>query len=337
MRKVTKGCLITALVFFVLSIGCFVAAGIVGGNPFKYVKDFIRNGGWKGYEHYGADFDKGYDLEDFELLEEYDGNDVEHLSMNIGRGAVVVREAAGDSCKVWLDEDSDADDLEISMDNNILRIQDSTYHKSGKVNISFWGFNVMDWVPTLDSVHVIIELPKKEYESITGDIQIGALKIYDLQAKTLNIQVEAGVTYGEGVWESDNVELAVDMGSIVIEDMTADKCSMDVEMGEIHAESAKANTLTANVNMGSLLFDRVHAADLTADCDMGSIDMRLVGKREDYFITHETDMGSIDIEGGKKKRYSDAPNEVDLNCDMGSIDVSFLNEEPEQNDVNNEL
>lgn len=327
MRKSTKICLITALVFFVISIGCMITGSVIGENPFQIAKK-IWNGGldWSiASEQYDEQFDKDYDLSKFTLLKECDASGIDDLQVRAGRGTVVVKAVSGESCRVWINEEKHSDAVTVSEESGTLNIVDKEYGKLfGKKSLFK---NVWTQIKDHDMQNIVVEIPDKLWKTIDTEVQCGAVKIYDLKSEKLNVNVEAGNAYGCGLQVCTEAALNVDMGNVVWEDIQSRKVTLNVEMGNLQVKTALADMLQAVCDMGRMEFESVHAQSMTADCSMGNMDIGLTGRKEDYFISYDSSMGSVDIEGGHAKRNSQADNEIDLTCDMGNINVSFLGKE----------
>lgn len=326
MKKVTKVFLLIALNLFGLSVACFVGAAVLGDAPVQIIKQLAANGSLTLGEGFSSDFDQAYDMQNFSLLKEVEAEQINKLRVNVGSGAVVLKETTGEACKVWIDEESLAEELQVFVKENCMTLQDTTYNEELSMELGFWKDFFIDRLED-NMIKVIVEMPQKEYQELTCNIQVGLVKLYDLEVKNLNIDVAMGAAYGEGMQTAETVILNADMGMIDFKKIFAGKCNINVEMGEIMIHWLEADKLLADVEMGDLTFERVHAASIEGDCEMGDMSLKLAGKEEDYFIDSNAEMGDINIEGERKRRYSDALNEVELDCEMGDITISFLNEE----------
>ncbi len=106
------------------------------------------------------------------------------------------------------------------------------------------------------------------------------------------------------------VEMELDMGSIELEGVKADKMTLEANMGSIALKNCESEELNMDADMGSISLTDVEFTKGSFDADMGAIDLIRVG-----FGSAECNagMGSIDVQGSFQ--------ELEADCSMGSIDV----------------
>ncbi len=320
MKRFTKICLIIAMILGIVSIGCFIIGGILGAdliNTFEAAFD---------PEDYSIDFDKEYDMEEFTLKKQFEADEIQSLSIDMDFGTVVIRTVSSDACRVLVAEGSYADTLTVSSsDSGLLKIEETVLHKHFGFSFSIFGLSSFLKHGNLQYIgtRIIVELPEKTYHRIEGTIDFGAMKFYDLDSEQMNLEVDAGVIYSEGTLKGDNIEVRIGMGNASIDTLECEKSFLSADIGKLDIKSVTAKTLELDANMGNIDLNRAKAETLTADCDMGNITMGLVGKPEEYDISYDVDMGNVDIEDYDRSK-GNALYKVDLNCEMGDIDVTFL-------------
>ena len=164
-----------------------------------------------------------------------------------------------------------------------------------------------------------------------------------LKGNTLCIKGVRGTALGNGGQEC-RISLAVPKGTSFQEielslgagqvsgktELSAERMKIELGAGEITLSGLTAEEFEAEVGMGALT---VHAdIQKTADveCAMGSIAMFLAGAKTDYNYQVEAAAGEVNIGGqsisgvaGEWNISNDAPRDINVECAMGSIAISF--------------
>lgn len=144
------------------------------------------------------------------------------------------------------------------------------------------------------------------------------------------IEVGAGYMHFVGLY-ADKVFLEVGAGQIDICQADVEKLDVTVGAGYIWMTDMQVKKLDAEIGLGGLTMEgSVHEkADL--DCSMGNIDLVLAGKEEDFNYKLEGAMGNIDLGdnsygglGTEKDINNHASKEIDVECSMGNITISFM-------------
>lgn len=340
MKKFTKGCLVISLVMFFLAIGCFVTAFIVGENPITTVKNVVT-ALESGLGDYTSEFDEGYQMEDFELLAEFDEATVNDVELQMGAGTVVVKCVTGDACRVWMDDRDAPDEYEVEAyeEDGGLHVVDSYYNQIDIEDLfsdsSFSGHSLKALLKgdlkellkgnlqNQTGVKIVIELPKKQMHTFKADLQLGAMKLYDVTAMEMNLQSAAGAIYGEGCISGNEVTVNVGMGEAKVNKLQCDNADFRVGMGNAEISTIDTKQLNVAVDMGNLDLKKVSSAQTEAFCDMGNITIEFVGNPEDYAISSDVDMGDISLDGYHHADTHHATHKANLKCEMGTIDVTF--------------
>lgn len=131
--------------------------------------------------------------------------------------------------------------------------------------------------------------------------------------------------------EFDKIEFALGAGQISSETgLQVGKLEIELGAGQITLDSVMTNTLDAEVGMGSLEFAGDIRKKAEVECAMGSVQLELAGKETDFDYKLEVAAGEISIGdssyagiAGEKYIDNSADKEIDIECAMGSIDISF--------------
>ena len=139
----------------------------------------------------------------------------------------------------------------------------------------------------------------------SGDIQIetdnGAIKLGFMQANALKAETDNGEVSLSDCSVAQTVSLESDNGAIVL-------------TGEL-----KANEFIVETNNGAIGGSGVIQANkITLSTDLGNVSAKLSGKKSDYTITVERDLGNTNIHsqtGGEKI--------LSVSSDLGNIQIDF--------------
>ncbi|MCM1091260.1 MAG: DUF4097 domain-containing protein [Butyrivibrio sp.] len=131
--------------------------------------------------------------------------------------------------------------------------------------------------------------------------------------------------------EFDKVELSMGAGEIGAEtNLKVRNLEIELGAGDITLESVTVNTLDAEIGMGALELSGDIGKKAEVECAMGSVELELVGDETDYnyqlaAAAGEINIGNRSFGGMAGETYIDnnAAKEIDIECAMGSIDISF--------------
>lgn len=168
---------------------------------------------------------------------------------------------------------------------------------------SRWGHNY--------AAELTISIPEKEYKKLIVNMEAGEMTIENMTAEKAEIEVGAGQLYLNYL----NV---------------ADTCKMKVEAGHLQVDSLYAKNLEVNCEVGSIESYETNVTKGNLTCEMGSITMYMKDSESNYNYTVKSEMGSVTVGGDsytglQKKRSVDngADRNLDMNCEMGSIELYF--------------
>lgn len=135
----------------------------------------------------------------------------------------------------------------------------------------------------------------------------------DSSFRELELEVDAGTVTVAGTLQAENVSVIVGAGEFTgTGGIVARECEVEVGAGEIDLEG-------------------IDAENISGECGVGSLTLGLMGSEKDYNYSLECGIGDITIGGesysglGREKDIQNpgAARELDLECGMGEIDVSF--------------
>ncbi|MCM1570240.1 MAG: DUF4097 domain-containing protein [Roseburia sp.] len=326
MKKFMKGCAITALIFVVVGVALAMIAGPVSGG--QRIREIVNRvtGGWlrvdigddiedwgigvgdRIWENIvGADvfydvdeksnlFDKSLEILTGTIDKRSLGNDIRDLDIDVGGCSFEAKKSEDDS--FWL-EASSIGRLQCYVKDGTLHIK-STRTGKGKVSLGM-----------IRASKITLYVPADfTFDEVSIELGAGELSFDDLS--------------------SYEVDLEVGAGQIQMKNLKADEMDVQVGMGEIVMQNMQAGTLQAEVGMGNLEMEGAISKGADLECAMGNIDLKIDGAKEDFDYTLECSMGNIYMDGdefsglSQKRQISNGANKnMDIECSMGNIDISF--------------
>ena len=186
----------------------------------------------------------------------------------------------------------------------------------------------------------------EDVKSLDIDMDAGMLKVVKGKGKEIkvittskNSEVETALEDGTLII-SENFHAAywgdgVHRLQVVIEvpeQLELEELSVEVGAGDIDIKEGLLTTAYArlDVDAGNLDFAGEVKGDLDANCNVGNMELKLTGEQQDYNYSLSCGVGSIkagDISVAGLGRDDEIDNgadyDMDINCDVGNVDVIF--------------
>lgn len=342
MKKFTKGCLLTALVIFVL--GCVVCgvSGLLGG--FRQLENISETTGIPFRYHRGADgsvefgfFDsQGNDwtIGTEEVLETIESgapdsekqlaltaDTLRNLEVDLEGCALAVRESEDEH--VWLAVEGSGREVHYAVENGDTLVIDTPDP-------------ILNWPGLQGAVNktvVYLALPKDaELDAIELECGAGKIDMSDLKADSIDIELGAGACSLEAL-TARTVVLSVGAGEASVGTLTAKETELEVGAGELVIEAIRNDgILDLDIGMGNAEINGIITGEMDLDCSMGNVTMKLAGSEEDYLYTIDCAMGNVTVGDNVyasfvgEKQWGNGENCFDIDCSMGSVTIIF--EEP---------
>ncbi|MDE6846866.1 MAG: DUF4097 domain-containing protein [Lachnospiraceae bacterium] len=358
MSKFTKGCLLTALVTFI--IGCLICGvgALLGGFrlldgmdiqgitgiPFhfhRYENGGIQYGfGWD--DDWDNDWDDDWDNDwnddvDWSAYEKWnsikDSDDkikldltadtLRDLDIELGACELHIMESSDEY--VWLDISGNTKYFRYLVeDGDTLQM----VHRTGR---GFWNWSTGKINTT---TKVYLYLPEGAMPN-NAEIEIGAgsMESIGLQAHEMNLEVGAGLCEIGGLTSVDSLELMVGAGRINIESLTAGKMDMDVGAGELCINDAEVDgDADLELGVGSVELNGLFSGNMNVDCGMGNVTLYLQDAEEDHNYEIDCAMGNVNLGSrsytglaDEKTIFNGSSSTYEIECSMGSVNINFAN------------
>lgn len=324
MRKFTKGCLLTALVIFVLGCLFCVAGGVLGG--FRQLEDigesysenkreYLENG-WNSIQSEGKTEKTQIDLT---------GVSLRNMKVDMGVCGLYVQES--DDEHVWIAVDGDEHSVYYTIENgDTLRVENS--HGSNYLSFDFWPFT--RYRNTTGRMAVYLFLPKDlALDELYMDFGAGKIETALLQAKNIELECGAGEFHVDEM-KADTAYLSVGAGEAVIDRLTAGEAQLEVGAGDLTVQNIEiSDNLDLSIGMGNAEINGSITGDVDVETDMGSLMMNLTGSKDDYTYNVDCSMGDVTVGDRSYAGFSDyvewgsGSRAFDIECSMGDVTIRF--------------
>lgn len=362
MKKFTKGCLMTALVLFLVGLVLSVVCGLLGG--FRQLSEM---GGWhtiplSWYRDVAGDWrigfwrSTGYDRNNLENIEEIedleDLEDIGEIRATIDREMestlkrlegnkeqlALTAETLGsldidvEDCNVLILESEDAH-VWFLVDGNANRPYYTIENEHGKSELSIENeveHHLGNWRKGANDT-VYLWLPKGcMLEECDIEMGAGFMGSIFIHARQMKVNLGAGLIEADG-FETDELSLLVGAGELLADRITAGKADIEIGAGHLGIDELTVSGETdVEVSMGLAEIGGTLSGDLDMECDMGQIVMCLTGSEDDHSYNVECGMGSVSVGSYSRSGFatvkswnSEKNSKFDINCNMGNVTVTF--------------
>lgn len=347
MSKFTKGCLITALVTFIIGFFlCGVGALFGGfrmldgmdiegitGIPFVFHRSAsgdIQYGfgwnddwdddwddiDWSQYKNWSSinDSDKGVELD-------LTADTLRSLNMEMGACELYIMESENEHVRI-----------EISGETKYFRYLEenngslSLTHRTGH---GFWNWSQNKIAP---ATKVYLYLPEGTMLSeLSIEIGAGNMESIGLQAREISMEVGAGACDVDGLTATGEIDLTVGAGRITLDSLRAGELDMEVGAGGLYIADAQVERETdLNLGVGNAELGGLFIGNMNLECNMGSVSLKLDDAEADHNYEIECSIGNVHI---GSRSYTSLANDVsisngssstyDIECSMGDVSIEF--------------
>jgi len=131
----------------------------------------------------------------------------------------------------------------------------------------------------------------------------------------------------------DSIELEMSAGTLNVQKLNAKKLDVNVNAGELDCnDRLTAENSDWQINAGKINVDWLDSKSVTLSCNAGKMDITLAGKAEDYRMDGKCTAGKVDFDGhgfnwDDHLEYGsrDAKRNINVDCTAGKLDIGFIN------------
>ncbi len=319
MKKFTKGCLMTALVLFIVGMILCIVCGLLGGFRQLNTMDGIREISY----WYGRNAIGGVEIDGKKEQLPLTSDTLGRIDIDVEACNILIQKSGDEH--VWFLAESESYEHEprYTIENDgaksTLRIENEVKHP-----IDHWGNGSNDtllylWLPDGCAL-----------EECEIDMGAGLMESVLIKAKKMDISVGAGAIDVDG-FEGEEILLSADAGEILAGRVTAETAVLEVDAGHLSIEELVAGRKAdVNVSMGNCEIAGTITGDLDLECDMGETVLCLTGSEDDHSYDVECGMGEVIVgsysHGGfatERSWNEGKDSQFDIDCSMGNVTVTF--------------
>lgn len=343
MSKFTKGCLITALVTFIIGLFICGVGALLGGFRMLDGMDiegitgipfvFHRSAG-DGIQ-YGFGWDDDWDDMDWSeykswsSIKDNDGKIKLDLTadtlrkLNIELGACELYVVESEDDHVWLDVSGNTRYFRYLVEKGgSLQM----VHTTGR---GFWNWSNNKFTP---ETKVYLYLPEGTMLNEL-DIEIGAgnMESIGLQAQEINMEVGAGACEVDGLTATEEIDLMVGAGRITLYSLRAGELDMEVGAGGLYIDDAHVERETdLNLGVGNAELSGLFVGNMNLECNVGNVTLRLDDAETDHNYEIECSIGNVRVGSRSYTSLADdvlisngSSSTYDIVCSMGEVSIEF--------------
>lgn len=343
MSRFTKGCLVTALVTFM--IGCLLCGvgallggfGILRGTDIEGItgipfRVYQHDGGGIEFGFMNYEWGDGVDWSNYEKWSRVGKSDemtelgltadtLRNLYIELGACELHIEPAKGEHASIKVKGNTKY--FRYLVENgDTLRLM----HRTGR--------GVWNWTDHRISTEtkVYLYLPDgtmPDYMEI--EIGAGSMESTALQAREVDLDVGAGICNIDDLAVTDKMDLSVGAGRITLDSLEAGELDIDVGAGELQIGGGRVERdVDINLGMGHAELCGLVRGNMNLECGMGNVTLRLDDAETDHNYEIECAMGNVRV---GSRSYTGLADEVsisngssstyDIECSMGDVTLYF--------------
>lgn len=335
MKKFTKGCLITALVLFLLGCGFWIVFGKIGGFQqldqsgervydlgigglkFGYTGNSLGFGYWEDKE--GNEELKGQKILDAsgeKMQTEYTASEIDEIQIEMG-GKLVIEESEDEY--IWIQNDSAQRQVSYGMTDGCFKLHTGKYRNLFNIEIEDGA-----------QAQVYLYLPKgMKLQNLNVELEGGTFSGTLLEADAVQLEIGAGNLTVNRL-NAQDLTISIGAGKAEIDSMQAQNAVIEIGAGDLKMKEFSVESVEMEVGMGNLDADGNIAEHADIQCDMGNVTINLEGKEKDYNYNVECSMGNakvgaLKLSGIAAEHYVDNGSQrfLDVECAMGNVTIRF--------------
>lgn len=343
MGKFTKGCLITALVTFLIGLLlCGIGALLGGfrvldgmdiegitGIPFRY------HSGANGGIEYGFGWDDDWediDWSGYEKWSSVSGSDarveldltadtLHNLDMEMGACDVYIMESENEHVSIDVKGETKYFRYLVEDDGSL-----SLTHMTGQ---GFWSWSHHKITP---ATKIYLYLPKGvALNKLDMDIGAGNMESVELSAQEISLEVGAGNCTIDSFISTGKTDLLVGAGQITLDSLQAGSLALEVGAGQLYIDDARvAGKTDVSLGVGNIELGGVFSGDMELECDMGNVTIRLDDAEENHNYDIDCSVGNVRVGSRSYTGLSDevvisngSASTYDIECSVGDVRITF--------------
>lgn len=244
-------------------------------------------------------------------------------------------------CIIPIDETQEITSLDFSADAGVFTVKRGDSF-TVETNLSTFGWEITDdgclkienTVPTKfmsfddAAIEIIVTVPERHF-------------------KEVKLSLNAGEFYADEII-TDKLTVDMNAGEAILKTISAiSESDITINAGECTFNNSVLNNSEINMDAGEMIFEECKlTGENDINLDFGEISMTLLGKRSDYELEIENDLGEVNVDGvpyngelatttiiidnGDRTNDSIEPinpiGTININLDLGECNIDFMEE-----------
>lgn len=270
-QKIIKYLAIALAIFIIVNI---VSAILFGFYSISYIFGLNRGE------------DREYKEESIVREFEYSEVDILDVTIEVDFSNLVIKK--GESFKV----ETDSNYIKCNQNGGEIRITEENHSWLSRRN---------------DIGDVTVYMPDIEFKEVKISTGAGKIKIEEIDAMRLSLEIGAGET---------------EIGTLNV----TDKADIEGGAGKVTISSGTINNLNLDMGVGKLELNAKLTGNIDIDAGVGELDIKIKDKKDNYKIKTSKGIGSITIDGKSVSDdaiYGEGENYIKIDGGIGSIKVNF--------------
>ena len=211
--------------------------------------------------------------------------------------------------------------VETNLSTIICEISDNCLKIENTASTAFMNFNDV-------AAEIIVTVPERQFDEVKLELNAGEFYANDIVADKLIIEMDAG----EAVF--NNVS-------------AISKSDITINAGECTFTNSILNESEINMDAGEMIFEKCKlTGENEINLDFGEVSMNLLGKRSDYELEINNDLGAVNVDGlpyngelatttiitdngdrtDDKIEAVNPIGTININLDLGECNIDFMEE-----------
>ncbi len=345
MNKFTKGCLITALVTFVIGLFlCGIGALLGGfrmldgmdiegitGIPFVFHRSAnggIQYGfGWDDLDDWGDIDWTGY--EKWSRIDDGDGkieldltaDTLHNLTMEMGACDIYIMESENEHVCIEVKGNTRYFRYLVENDGSL-----SLTHTTGR---GYWNWSRHKITPVST---VYLYLPEGVMlDELDIEIGAGNMESVELSARKVSVEAGAGTCDFDSLTSTGETDLLVGAGTITLDSLRAGSLDAEVGAGQLYIDDARVEGETdMNLGVGSAELSGLFIGNMSLECDMGNVTLKLDDAEENHNYDIECSIGNVRLGSHSYTGLADdvlisngSASTYEIECSVGDVEITF--------------
>ncbi len=239
-------------------------------------------------------------------------------------------------CIIPIDETQEITSLDFSADAGVFTVVRGD-NFTVETNLSTFEWEISDGCLKIEN-----DVPSKFINFNDAAVEI-IVTIPERHFKEVKLSLNAGEFYADDII-TDKLTIDMDAGEAVLNNISAITASdITINAGTCTLNNSVLNESEINMDAGEMIFEECKlTGENDINLDFGEISMTLIGKRSDYELEIENDLGEVNVDGvpyknGTVETTMIATNDgnvepvnpigtININLDLGECNIDFMEE-----------